>query len=95
MSADEPGSDSPYPYPSMSENGLDQCVRCGKQFGEGLANLLTGPVYNADTGEKYDTVGDSPAGSNLAHPSCFKELDTERKEAENQPLDSFPAEGDS
>lgn len=91
-----------YEYPP-SVDALDQCVVCGVCFGAEddrshltqEENFTHGPVFNADSGAEYDYVGESPPGSNLAHPQCFKKIDAERKAESNRSLTDFIGGGDA
>lgn len=64
-------------------NGFDCCVFCWQAFGGegrgvnpgigGGVNYTHGPVVQALTGEEFEAVCDSKAGTPLAHPECRKE----------------------
>lgn len=91
-----------YDHSRSDDSALDQCVVCGVTFGEGPdgarrasagTNYTYGPVRNADTGAEYEYVGESPPGTPLAHPDCFKEVDAERKAEANHSITEFA--GDS
>lgn len=81
-----------YDHPTHAGNGLDQCVLCGSVFGEGegfMSVLSAGPVFNTDTGVRYDTVGDSGSGEPLSHEECFKSFDAGEKADNHRTLAEF------
>lgn len=85
---------SDYAYPSIREDGMEQCVRCGELFADAdnpsmELNATAGPVRRASDGTEYQTVVDSPPGTALMHPECHADAETERKAEENTSLEDY------
>lgn len=78
----------------MTEDGMEQCVRCGVTFGKeeidrpigSELNLTYGPVVVASTGAEYEAVIDTDPGTECVHTWCWKAIDAERRGEENHSL---------
>lgn len=80
---------------------FEQCVWCGEVFGAEEAeydktpstsmevNGTFGPVVGAKSGREFDVVCNSPGGTYLMHPDCYKEYDAEQKAEANHGLEDF------
>lgn len=85
------------PHPPMTDDGLEQCVRCGTTFGMedsdrpigSELNLTYGPVVAASTGSEFETVVATEPGTECVHLWCWEEMETERRRGENHPLDQW------
>jgi hypothetical protein len=80
-------------YPPDDENDLEQCVWCGVTFGSEdrgaisyEINVTSGPVVQPESGRQFDIVLDTTPGSELVHPDCYAEIETERRRDENESL---------
>jgi hypothetical protein len=72
------------------ENGYECCVYCWTPFGGdesdvpypgfgGGLHYSAGPVVDAITGTRMETIAESPPGRGKAHPECYEEWNEDRR----------------
>lgn len=67
-----------------SENGMDQCPHCREDFAP-----VGDPCLTKD-GQRYDHITDTePSNRPFFCPECWDELETNRKQKENQTLGDY------